>query len=168
METIKAANKVIRDGVALLPDEAKGDFKAMRSDIFINEAISNAMGATNENEEKIALLKAYAIQEANRVASTVWRLVPPVPEEFEKEFRALPSMKEVADAYNVFTDDRKARMDKVMAAHKVIADEEGEAGNNVHPAPVADLLPQSGKILGNGVDKTYAGGQAGKGKDGCQ
>lgn len=126
METIKAANKVIRDGIALLPDEAKGDFKAMRSDIFINEAISNAMGAANENEEKIALLKAYAIQEANRVASTVWRLVPPVPEEFEKEFRALPSMKEVADAYNVFTDDRKARMDKVMAAHKVIADEEGE------------------------------------------
>lgn len=126
METIKQANKVIRDGIALLPDDAKGDFKAMRSDIFINEAISNAMGAVNEDEEKTALLLAYAIQEANRVASTVWRLVPPVPEEFEKEFRALPTMKEVADAYNVFTSDRKARMDKVMAAHKVIADEEGE------------------------------------------
>lgn len=126
MDIIKQANKVIRDGIALLPDDAKGDFKAMRSDIFINEAISNAMGAVNEDEEKTALLLAYAIQEANRVASTVWRLVPPVPEEFEKEFRALPSMKEVADAYNVFTDDRKARMDKVMAAHKVIADEEGE------------------------------------------
>lgn len=126
MDTIKAANKVIKDGIALLPDDAKGDFKAMRSDIFINEAIANAMGAVNEDEERTALLKAYAIQEANRVASTVWRLVPPVPEEFEKEFRALPTMKEVADAYNVFTDDRKARMDKVMAAHKVIADEEGE------------------------------------------
>lgn len=126
METIKAANKVIRDGIALLPDDAKGDFKAMRSDIFIDEAISNAMGAVNEDEERIALLKAYAVQEANRVASTVWRLVPPVPKEFEKEYRALPTMKEVADAYNVFTDDRKARMDKIMAAHKVIADEEGE------------------------------------------
>ncbi len=126
METIKQANKVIKDGIALLPDDAKGDFKAMRSDIFIDEAIANAMGAVNEDEEKTALLLAYAIQEANRVASTVWRLVPPVPEDFEKEFRALPSMKEVADAYNVFTSDRKARMDKVMAAHKVIADEEGE------------------------------------------
>lgn len=126
MDTIKLANKVIRDGIALLPDDAKGDFKAMRSDIFIDEAIANAMGAVNEDEEKTALLLAYAIQEANRVASTVWRLVPPVPEGFEKEFRALPSMKEVADAYNVFTSDRKARMDKVMAAHKVIADEEGE------------------------------------------
>lgn len=126
MDTIKAANKVIRDGIALLPDDAKGDFKAMRSDIFIDEAISNAMGAINGDEERTALLRAYAIQEASRVASTVWRLAPPVPEDFEKEFRALPSMKEVADAYNVFTDDRKARMDKVMAAHKVIADEEGE------------------------------------------
>ena len=126
MDTIKAANKVIKDGIALLPDEAKGDFKALRSDIFINEAIANAMGAVNEDEEKVALLKAYAIQEANRVASTVWRLAPPVPEDFEKEYRELPSMKEVADAYNVFTDDRKARMDKIMAAHKVITDEEGD------------------------------------------
>lgn len=126
MDTIKQANKVIRDGIALLPDDAKGDFKAMRADIFIDEAISNAMGAINGDEERTALLRAYAIQEASRVASTVWRLAPPVPEDFEKEFRALPSMKEVADAYNVFTDDRKARMDKVMAAHKVIADEEGE------------------------------------------
>lgn len=126
MDTIKAANKVIRDGIALLPDEAKGEFKAMRSDIFINEAISNAMGAVNGSEEKIALLRAYAVQEASRVASTVWRLTPPVPEDFEKEYRALPSMKEVADAYNVFADDRKKRMDEVMAAHKVIADEEGE------------------------------------------
>lgn len=126
MDTIKQANKVIRDGIALLPDDAKGDFKAMRADIFIDEAISNAMGAINGDEEKTALLCAYAVQEASRVASTVWRLAPPVPEDFEKEFRALPSMKEVADAYNVFTDDRKARMDKVMAAHKVIADEEGE------------------------------------------
>lgn len=126
MDTIKAANKVIKEGIALLPDDAKGDFKAMRADIFIDEAISNAMGAINGDEERAALLCAYAIQEASRVASTVWRLVPPVPEDFEKEYRALPSMKEVADAYNVFTDDRKARMDKVMAAHKVIADEEGE------------------------------------------
>lgn len=126
MDTIKAANKVIKDGIALLPDEAKGDFKALSSDIFINEAINNAMGAVNEDEEKTALLRAYAIQEANRVASSVWRLAPPVPEDFEKAYRELPSMKEVADEYNVFTDDRKARMDKVMAAHKVIADEEKE------------------------------------------
>lgn len=125
MDTIKAANKVIKEGIALLADDMKGDFKAQASDIFIDEAINNACGALNENEEKIAMLRAYAVQEANRVASTLWRegLITP---EYEKEYRALPSMKEMADAYNVFTDERKGRMDKVMADHKVIADEERE------------------------------------------
>ena len=73
METIKAANKIIKDGIALLPDEAKGDFKAQASDIFVYEAINNACGALNDNEEKIAMLGAYAVQEANRVVSTLWR-----------------------------------------------------------------------------------------------
>lgn len=125
MDTIKAANKVIKEGIALLADDMKGDFKAQASDIFIDEAINNACGALNENEEKIAMLRAYAVQEANRVASTLWRegLITP---EYEKEYRALPSMKEMADAYNVFTDERKSRMDEVMADHKVIADEERE------------------------------------------
>lgn len=125
MDTIKAANKVIKEGIALLSDDMKGDFKAQASDIFIDEAINNACGALNENEEKIAMLRAYAVQEANRVASTLWRegLITP---EYEKEYRALPSMKEMADAYNVFTDERKSRMDEVMADHKVIADEERE------------------------------------------
>lgn len=123
MDTIKAANKVIKEGIALLADDMKGDFKAQASDIFIDEAINNACGALNENEEKIAMLRAYAVQEANRVASTLWRegLITP---EYEKEYRALPSMKEMADAYNVFTDERKGRMDEVMADHKLIADEE--------------------------------------------
>lgn len=141
MDTIKAANKVIKEGIALLPDDAKKDFKAQAADIFINEAINNAMGACAISEEKAkqeddngsyklrkekqALLCAFAIQEANRVASTLWRegLITP---EYEKEYRALPSMKEMADAYNVFTDERKGRMDEVMADHKVIADEERE------------------------------------------
>lgn len=125
MDTIKAANKIIKDGVALLPDDIKGDFKAQASDIFINEAINNACGALNDSEEKIAMLRAYAVQEANRVASTLWRegLITP---EFEKEYRALPKMVEMAEAYNVFTSDRKARMDKIMADHKAIAEEEKE------------------------------------------
>ena len=125
MDTIKAANKVIKDGIALLPDEVKADFKAQASDIFIDEAINNACGALNDNPEKIAMLSAYAVQEANRVASTVWRLAP-MPEEFEKAYRALPQMKDMADAYNKFTGDRKARMDKVMEDHRAIAEEEKE------------------------------------------
>lgn len=123
MDTIKAANKIIKDGIALLPDDAKGDFKAQASDIFINEAIANAMGCVNEDKEKTALLGAYAVQEANRVVTTLWRLEL-LPEAMEKAYRALPTMKEMADAYNEFTDARKARMDAIMADHKVIADEE--------------------------------------------
>lgn len=125
MDTIKAANKIIKAGISMLPDDAKGDFKAQVGDIFINEAIANATGMINGNEEKEALLRAYAVQEANRVVSTLWREQVLTPE-MEKEYRALPTMKEMADAYNVFTDERKTRMDDIMAQHKVIAEEEKE------------------------------------------
>lgn len=125
MDTIKAANKIIKEGLANLPDEAKDAFKAQASDIFIDEAINNACGALNGNEEKIALLKAYAVQEANRMASTLWRLGL-LPEKLEKEYRELPPMEDMAKEYNEFTSARKERMDKIMADHKVIAEEEKE------------------------------------------
>lgn len=125
METIKEANRIIKEGISLLPDEAKGDFKAQASDIFIDEAINNACGAVNGNEEKIALLGAYAVQEANRVVTTLWRLEL-LPEDMEKAYRKLPPMTEMANEYNKFTSARKERMDKVMADHKVIAEEEKE------------------------------------------
>lgn len=125
MDTIKAANKIIKDGIALLPDEAKGEFKASASDIFIYEAINNACGALNDNEEKIAMLSAYAVQEANRVVSTLWR-EELLPADLEAEYRKLPKMNEMADKYNEFTSARKEKMDKIMADHKVIAEEERE------------------------------------------
>lgn len=125
MDTIKLANKVIKEGIALLPDDAKKDFKAQASDIFIDEAINNACGALNENEEKIAMLGAYAVQEANRVVSTLWREELLTPE-LEKEYRKLPKMTEMADKYNEFTSARKARMDEVMEQHRAIAEEEKE------------------------------------------
>ena len=123
MDIIKDANKIIKEGISMLPDGAKNEFKAQASDIFINEAIANALGAVNENEEKMAMLKAYAVQEANRVASTLWRLNLITPE-LEKQYRALPQMTDMADAYNEFTSARRERMDKIMADHKIIAEEE--------------------------------------------
>lgn len=125
MDTIKAANKIIKEGIALLPDDAKGDFKAQASDIFIDEAINNACGAVDDDAEKTALLSAYAVQEANRVVTTLWRLQL-LPDTMEAAYRALPTMKEMADKYNEFTSARKERMDKIMADHKVIAEEEKE------------------------------------------
>ena len=94
MDTIKAANKIIREGIALLPDDAKKEFKAKASDIFEDEAINNACGAINGNAEKEAMLAAYAVQEANRMASTLWRLQL-ITEDLEKEYRALPAMDEI-------------------------------------------------------------------------
>lgn len=123
MDTIKAANKIIKEGIALLPVDAKIDYKAQASDIFIDEAINNACGALNKNKEKIAMLGAYAVQEANRVVTTLWRLEI-LPDELEKEYRALPSMKEMADAYNEFTSDRKERLDKIMEQYNAIHAEE--------------------------------------------
>lgn len=125
MDTIKSASKIIKEGIALLPDDAKKDFKASASDITIDEAVNNACGALNENEEKIAMLGAWAVQEANRAVTMLWRMQLLTPE-LEAEYRKLPSMEEMAATYNKFTSDRKERMDKVMADHKVIADEERE------------------------------------------
>lgn len=125
METIKQANKIIAEGIALLPDEAKIDYKTQTGDLFINEAISNACGMVNKNEEREALLGAYAVQEANRVVTTLWR-EKLLPNELEDAYRALPTMKEMADIYNKFTSNRKERMDKVMEQHKAIAEEEKE------------------------------------------
>jgi len=123
MDTIKLANKIIKEGIALLPDDAKSDYKAQASDIFIDEAIGNACGALNGNEEKIAMLGAYAVQEANRVVTTLWRLKL-LPEDMENEYRSLPTMKEMADAYNEFTSDRKERLDKIMEQYNAIHAEE--------------------------------------------
>lgn len=125
MDTIKSANKIIKEGIALLPDDAKGDFKAAASEIFIDEAINNACGALNDNEEKIAMLAAYAVQEANRVVSALWR-EELLPADLEKEYRALPKLSVMAEKYNEFTSARKERMDKIMADHKVISEEEKE------------------------------------------
>lgn len=126
MDTIKAANKVIKEGIALLPDEAKKDFMSqMNKELPINEAINNACGALNDNEEKIAMLRAYSVQEANRVASTLWRLGLITPE-LEAKYRALPAQDEVAKEYNNFLDARNARVDEIMAQDKVIRDEKRE------------------------------------------
>lgn len=125
MDTIKSANAIIKEGILLLPDEVKADFKAPANDIFIDEAINNACGALNDNPEKIAMLSAYAVQEANRVVSVLWRMEL-LPADLEKKYRKLPKMEEMAKAYNEFTAARKERLDKIMADHKVIAEEEKE------------------------------------------
>lgn len=122
MDTIKAANKIIREGLALLPDDAKAEFKAKMSDIFEDEAIDNACEAIDGDEEKKAMLVAYAVQEANRMATTLWRLQL-LTDEFEKEYRALPPMAEVVKPYNEFLAARDARANELAEKGKVIQEE---------------------------------------------
>jgi len=133
MDNIKLANKIIKDGLALLPDEAKTAWKAPASDVFVNEAIDAALNSLDSevvctetfplHSEKESMLEAFSVQEANRMASTLWRLEL-LTDDIEKEYRKLPAMEELADAYNLFVTARKARMDKVMEQHREIAEEE--------------------------------------------
>lgn len=124
MDNIKAANKLIKEGLALLPDTAKEEWKAKASKegIFIDEAINNACGAINGNEEKEAMLAAYAVQEANRMASTLWRLQV-ITDEFEKEYRKLISMDDIVKPYNEFLEARNKRADEVAKLGNAIQEE---------------------------------------------
>lgn len=122
METIKAANKIIKEGLAILPDEAKAEWKTSASDIFIDEAINNACGAINGNEEKRTMLEAYAVQEANRMASTLWRLQL-LTKDLEAEYRALPSMTEVVKPYNEFLAARNEKANKLAEDGKALQEE---------------------------------------------
>lgn len=127
MEIIKEANKIIKDGIALLPDDAKIEWKASASDIFIDEAIELASKAIDGElrDEKKAMLDAYAIQEANRMASTLWRLEV-LNDEIEKEYRKLPSMSEVVKPYNEFLAERQARVDELTEKGNEIQQEKHE------------------------------------------
>ena len=123
MDTIKAANKIVKEGLLLLPDEAKGDFKAAaNNNIFVNEAIGTAATVAGDNEEKKAMLEAVAVREANQMAATLWRLELITPE-IEKEFRALPTLVDVVAKYNVFVDGRKAREDELSEQFRAFSEE---------------------------------------------
>ena len=53
-------------------------------------------------------------------------------------------------------------------AQSQVAHEKREKGNDIHPLFVGNLPEQGGKILGNGVDEPYAGGQTRQGEDSRQ
>lgn len=124
-ETIKLANSILSVGYEMLPDDrAKAEYKT-RTGVLVQEAISNALAMVNSDEEFASLLAAYAVQEANQVVTTLWRLQLLAPE-LEERYRTLPSMQEVADNYNKFLDERKAERDSIMKANDKLANRERE------------------------------------------
>lgn len=134
LKTLVKANNIIEAGLALLPDDAKAEWKASASDMFINEAIDAANTALEQPstpgsiemfKEKEAMLTAYAVQEANRMASTLWRLQL-LTDELEKDYRALPTMDEVVKPYNEFLEARQKRTDELTEKGNELQQEKRE------------------------------------------
>lgn len=161
MDTIKAANKIVKEGLLLLPDEAKGDFKAAaNNDLFVNEAIGTASTVVGGSEEKRAMLEAVAVREANQMAATLWRLELITPE-LEKEFRALPPLVDVVAKYNVFVNDRKAEEDELSEQFRAFSEEKRDIDifmgiiNGIAP----DVAEKKYEDFKNAQQQALAGGR---------
>lgn len=133
LEIINHANAVIKDGYALLPEPAMTEWKAAANpDLTIGDAIDSAAKALAEDNEKspllaekVSMLVAFSVQEANRMASTLWRLKA-LTDEIEKEYRELPRMEVVADNYNKYVDERHKRSDALTEKGNEIQEEKRE------------------------------------------
>lgn len=161
MDIIKAANKIVKEGLLLLPDDAKGDFKAAANkDLFVNEAIGTAATAMGDSEERKAMLEAVAVREANQMAATLWRLELITPE-IEKEFRALPPLVDVVAEYNVFVDERKAREDELSEKFRAFSEEKRDIDifmgiiNGIAP----EVAEQKYEDFRNAQQQAMAGGR---------
>lgn len=126
MDIVTRANKLISEGIALLPEDAKEDFKAAANkDIYTYQALENAIPVVGDSEEKKAMLEAVAIREANQMAATLWRLELITPE-IEKEFRELPALADVVAKYNTLLEPRKAREEELSEQFRVLSEEKRE------------------------------------------
>lgn len=161
MDIIKAANKIVEEGLLLLPDEAKGEFKAAaNNDLFVNEAIGKAYTVIGDSEEKKVMLEAVAVREANQMAATLWRLELITPE-IEKEFRTLPPLADMANKYNVFADERKAREEELNEKFKEFSEEKRDIDifmgiiNGISP----DVAEQKYEDFRNAQQQALTGGR---------
>lgn len=121
---------VITEGLTILPDDVKAEWKTQAGEGFIDDAIKAALKVVEEDEsdlsaEKHCMLAAYAVQEANRMASTLWRLEI-LPKDLEEKYRALPTMTEIVKPYNEFLSKRKEREDELNEPIKTLQEEKRE------------------------------------------
>lgn len=123
LDIAKAANKVIHNGITLMPEEMKRDFATSAAPgKYINTAIEAAITIADE-PEKEAMIAAYAVQEANRVVSELWR-EEMITKDIEEAYRKLPRMKEMATEYNKFVDARNAKAKELEKQRKAILAED--------------------------------------------
>jgi hypothetical protein len=123
METISQARKVIEAGLALLSEKDQMGLKYNGKSVA--DILQDVMGMLNKDDEKIAMTKAWATQEANRIIGVLWR-AELLPEDLEKEYRKLPKMDEAAADYNEFLMKHREEAEALEAERKKYADRQRE------------------------------------------
>lgn len=120
MEEAKKANAIIRDGFALLTEEA--DIKRFEP---IKEIFNTASGMLQgDNKEYMeAILKGWMVSQANNMVFLLWRRGILTPE-IEAAYRELPSTEEAVKDYDKFEDELKAVADDLEAQRKDFAEKQ--------------------------------------------
>lgn len=120
MEEAKAANAIIRDGFALLKEEADIKRFAPIKEIFTT---ASGMLTGDDKEYKTAILKAWMVSQANNMVFLLWRRGIMTPE-IEAAYRQLPSTEEAVKDYDGFEDGMKAEADKLEESRKEFAEKQ--------------------------------------------
>lgn len=122
MEDAKKANAIIRDGFALLTEEA--DIKRFEP---IKEIFNTASGMLQgENKDYMeAMLKGWMVSQANNMVFLLWRRGILTPE-IEATYRELPSTEEAVKDYDDFEGGMKAIADDLETQRKAFAEKQHE------------------------------------------
>ena len=122
MEDAKKANSIIRDGFALLTEEA--DIKRFEP---VKEIYNTASGMLQGDDKDYmeAILKGWMVSQANNMVFLLWRRGILTPE-IEAMYRELPSTEKAVEDYDKFEDGMKAAADDLEAQRKVFAEKQHE------------------------------------------
>lgn len=112
MDTAKAANKIIKDAVALLTE--KDDIARFAP---IEKLFNDASGAVNGDATNEALLKGWMVSQANNAVFLLWRRGILTPE-IEAEYRELPTTEEALVDYNNLMAEDKKKADALEAQRR--------------------------------------------------
>ena len=112
MDTAKAANKIIKEAVALLTE--KDDIARFAP---IDKLFNDAAGAVNGDATNEALLKGWMVSQANNAVFLLWRRGI-LTDEIEKEYRALPTTEEALVDYNNLMAEDKKKADALEAQRR--------------------------------------------------
>lgn len=120
MEEAKKANAIIRDGFALLTEEADINRFAPVKEIY-NTASGMLQGENKDYME--AILKGWMVSQANNMVFLLWRRGILTPE-IEAAYRELPTTEEAVKDYDKFEDEQKAVAEGLEEQRKAFAEKQ--------------------------------------------